>query len=152
MTNYVNCKSSEGSGNYRKLLKSEQKNILLILWVSLEIIKAPESAFMFLIYPLKQRRITTKNTGTKKIASNVAETIPPITPIPTAFCAPLPAPLLIASGNTPRIKARGHQDRTQTHTYCHQCRFNNTFTLFLHEIFSELNDQNSVFGRQANCR
>ena len=46
--------------------------------VSLEIIKAPESAFMFLIYPLKQRRITTKNTGTKKIASNVAETIPPI--------------------------------------------------------------------------
>ena len=46
------------------------------------IIKAPESAFMFLIYPLKQRRITTKNTGTKKIASNVAETIPPITPIP----------------------------------------------------------------------
>ncbi len=30
MTNYVNCKSSEGSGNYRKLLKSEQKNILLI--------------------------------------------------------------------------------------------------------------------------
>lgn len=30
MTNYVNCKNSEGSGNYRKLLKSEQKNILLI--------------------------------------------------------------------------------------------------------------------------
>ncbi|CAD6180511.1 putative carnitine operon oxidoreductase [Escherichia coli] len=27
MTNYVNCKNSEGSGNYRKLLKSEQKNI-----------------------------------------------------------------------------------------------------------------------------
>ena len=30
MTNYVNCKNSEGIGNYRKLLKSEQKNILLI--------------------------------------------------------------------------------------------------------------------------
>ena len=30
MTNYVNCKISVGSGNYRKLLKSEQKNILLI--------------------------------------------------------------------------------------------------------------------------
>ncbi len=30
MTNYVNCKNSEGSGNYRKFLKSEKKNILLI--------------------------------------------------------------------------------------------------------------------------
>ena len=30
MTIYVNCKNSEGSGNYRKFLKSEQKNILLI--------------------------------------------------------------------------------------------------------------------------
>ncbi len=30
MTNYVNCKNSEGSGNYRKLLKSEQKNICLL--------------------------------------------------------------------------------------------------------------------------
>ena len=30
MTNYVNCKNSEGSGNYRKFLKSEWKNILLI--------------------------------------------------------------------------------------------------------------------------
>lgn len=29
MTIYVNCKNSEGSGNYRKFLKSE-KNILLI--------------------------------------------------------------------------------------------------------------------------
>ena len=30
MTIYVNCKNSEGSGNYRKFLKSEKKNILLI--------------------------------------------------------------------------------------------------------------------------
>ena len=30
MTNYVNCKNSEGSGNYGKFLKSEWKNILLI--------------------------------------------------------------------------------------------------------------------------
>ncbi len=90
MTNYVNCKNSEGSGNYRKFLKSEWKNILLIFMGFTENNKDAESAFMFLIYPLKQRRITTKNTGTKKIASNVAETIPPITPIPTAFCAPLP--------------------------------------------------------------
>ena len=30
MTIYVNCKNSEGSGNYRKLLKCEKKNILLI--------------------------------------------------------------------------------------------------------------------------
>ena len=30
MTIYVNCKNSEGSGNYRKFLKSEWKNILLI--------------------------------------------------------------------------------------------------------------------------
>ncbi len=37
------------------------------------------------------RRTTTKNTGTKKIARIVAVTIPPITPVPTAFCAPEPA-------------------------------------------------------------
>ena len=30
MTIYVNCKNSEGCGNYRKFLKSEKKNILLI--------------------------------------------------------------------------------------------------------------------------
>lgn len=30
MTIYVNRKNSEGSGNYRKFLKSEKKNILLI--------------------------------------------------------------------------------------------------------------------------
>ena len=30
MTNYVNCKNSEGSGNYRQFLKSEKKKILLI--------------------------------------------------------------------------------------------------------------------------
>ena len=30
MTIYVTCKNSEGSGNYRKFLKSEKKNILLI--------------------------------------------------------------------------------------------------------------------------
>ncbi len=41
---------------------------------------------------LKRRRTTTKNTGTKKIARIVAVTIPPITPVPTAFCAPEPAP------------------------------------------------------------
>ncbi len=34
----------------------------------------------------------------KKIASTVAVIIPPITPVPTAFCAPEPAPELITSG------------------------------------------------------
>ncbi len=29
----------------------------------------------------------------------------PMTPVPTAFCAPLPAPWLITSGMTPRTKA-----------------------------------------------
>ncbi len=55
---------------------------------------------------LKRRRTTTKNTGTKKIAGIVAVTIPPITPVPTAFCAPEPAPELITSGITPRMNAR----------------------------------------------
>ncbi len=36
----------------------------------------------------------------------VAVTIPPITPVPTAFCAPEPAPELITSGITPRMNAR----------------------------------------------
>lgn len=57
------------------------------------------------ILRLKRRRTTTKNTGTKKMARTVAVTIPPITPVPTAFCAPEPAPELITSGITPRINA-----------------------------------------------
>ena len=35
MTNYVNCKNSEGSGNYRKFLKSEgnDSNLLIVFYV-----------------------------------------------------------------------------------------------------------------------
>lgn len=40
----------------------------------------------------KRCSTTTKKTGTKYIASTVAANIPPITPVPTAFCAPEPAP------------------------------------------------------------
>jgi Cu/Ag efflux pump CusA len=39
-----------------------------------------------------------QNAVGKKIARSVAESMPPITPVPTAFCAPLPAPVLITSG------------------------------------------------------
>ena len=96
MTIYVNCKNSEGSGNYRKFLKSQQKNILLIFMGFTENNKGARKRFIFLIYPLKQRRITHKEHWYEEDCQQRYETIPPITPIPTAFCAPLPAPLLIA--------------------------------------------------------
>ena len=38
--------------------------------------------------------------------SPVAVSIPAITAVPSAFCAPDPAPALIARGTTPRIKHR----------------------------------------------
>ena len=49
--------------------------------------------------------MTTKNTGTKKMPSTVAEIMPPSTPVPIAFWLPEPAPVLVASGSTPRPKA-----------------------------------------------
>src|SRR5690606_38683844 len=48
---------------------------------------------------------STKNNGTKKMARKVEASMPPITPVPTAFCAPEPAPLAMASGSTPNMKA-----------------------------------------------
>src|SRR3546814_93589 len=48
---------------------------------------------------------TTKNTGTKKIARTVAEIIPPSTPVPMAFWLAALAPVAIASGSTPKLKA-----------------------------------------------
>ena len=49
--------------------------------------------------------MTTKNTGTKKMPSTVAEIMPPSTPVPIAFWLPEPAPVLVASGSTPKPKA-----------------------------------------------
>ena len=46
-----------------------------------------------------------KKVGTKKIARNVAATIPPMTPVPTEWRAPAPAPVEIARGSTPRMNA-----------------------------------------------
>ncbi len=90
MTNYVNCKNSEGSGNYRKLLKSEQKNILLIFMGFTENNKGTRKRLYVSDLSFKATADHHKEQlSMKKIASNVAETIPPITPIPTAFCAPL---------------------------------------------------------------
>ena len=48
---------------------------------------------------------TTKNSGTKKIASTVADIIPPMTAVPSACCAPEPAPEPITIGNTPSVNA-----------------------------------------------
>ena len=56
--------------------------------------------------PLKTRRTETNNKGTKKMPSTVAAIMPPMTPMPIEFCAPEPAPLAIASGKTPRMKAK----------------------------------------------
>jgi hypothetical protein len=39
------------------------------------------------------------------MARNVAANMPPITPVPTACCAPEPAPLDSASGSTPDMNA-----------------------------------------------
>ena len=49
--------------------------------------------------------ITRKNSGTKKIARNVAASMPPMTPVPIECRAPAPAPVEIASGSTPRMNA-----------------------------------------------
>jgi hypothetical protein len=49
--------------------------------------------------------ISTKNTGTSSTPSTVADTTPPSTATPIAFCAPAPAPLAIASGKTPSTNA-----------------------------------------------
>ncbi len=102
------------------------------------------------ILRLKRRRTTTKNTGTKKMARTVAVTIPPITPVPTAFCAPEPAPELITSGITPRINAGTSSGLTQTHTNGFQRGFNQAFSFFLHQIFGEFDDEYRVLRRQAN--
>ena len=39
------------------------------------------------------------------MAMNVADSIPPMTPVPMAFIAPAPAPWAMKSGTTPRTKA-----------------------------------------------
>ena len=49
--------------------------------------------------------IMRKNMGTKKIARKVAAIMPPMTPVPTDWRAPAPAPVENASGATPRMKA-----------------------------------------------
>src|ERR1017187_3849676 len=57
------------------------------------------------ILDLKIRRTTTKNTGTKMTASKVAVIIPPATPVPMSCRLAEPAPVLNASGDTPRMNA-----------------------------------------------
>src|SRR3546814_359353 len=48
---------------------------------------------------------TTKNSGTKKIASTVAVTMPPTTPVPMACLLPELAPVAITRGITPTVNA-----------------------------------------------
>jgi len=48
---------------------------------------------------------TTKNTGTKNTASTVAVIMPPITPVPIACWLFEAAPVAMASGTTPKMKA-----------------------------------------------
>ncbi len=64
--------------------------------------------------PLNQPRTITKNSGTMKMARRVAVNMPPITPVPMSFWLPAPAPVEMARGVTPAMKAsEGHQDRAQ---------------------------------------
>ena len=53
----------------------------------------------------RRSMISRKKSGTKKIARNVAASMPPMTPVPTEWRAPAPAPLENASGSTPRMNA-----------------------------------------------
>src|SRR6202041_2580980 len=53
--------------------------------------------------PPNSLTVATKNTGTKKMANSVADSMPPRTPVPIAFWPPEPAPLEIASGSTPSM-------------------------------------------------
>jgi hypothetical protein len=54
---------------------------------------------------LRSRVTSRKNSGTKRITRNVAAIIPPITPVPIECRLAEPAPVEIASGTTPRMKA-----------------------------------------------
>lgn len=89
MTNYVNCKNSEGSGNYRKLLKSEQKNILLIFMGFTGNNKGTRKRLYVSDLSFKATADHHKEHRYEEDCQQRCETIPPITPIPTAFCAPL---------------------------------------------------------------
>src|SRR5207302_4556955 len=48
---------------------------------------------------------TTKNIGMRKMARNVADSMPPSTPMPMACWLAEPAPREMVSGSTPRPKA-----------------------------------------------
>src|SRR3546814_5809431 len=61
---------------------------------------------------LNRRQTTTKNIGTKKITKTVAESMPPTTARPMAFCPPAPAPFDTASGSTPNTKASRSEEHT----------------------------------------
>ena len=43
-------------------------------------------------FTLNNRKVATKKSGTKKIAKTVAESMPPMVPVPIAFWPPDPAP------------------------------------------------------------
>ena len=60
----------------------------------------------------------TKNSGMKKMARKVAASMPPVTQMPMAFCAPEPAPVAEGEREARReLKAmRGHQNGTQSQT------------------------------------
>ena len=63
---------------------------------------------------LAVRSTSTKKTGTKKIASTVAATMPPTTPVPIAFWLPAPAPARDRQRQHAEDEGeRGHQDRAQ---------------------------------------
>ena len=49
--------------------------------------------------------MSTKKSGTKRMARAVAESMPPITAVPMAIWPPAPAPWAMASGSTPSTKA-----------------------------------------------
>ncbi|XPE62444.1 hypothetical protein ACNKHT_21360 [Shigella flexneri] len=85
MTNYVNCKNSEGTGVVRKLLKSEQKNILLIFMGFTGNNKGTQSTYVS-NYTFKATARITKRTRYEELPATL-QNHPSHYPIPTALCA-----------------------------------------------------------------
>ena len=98
-------------------------------------------------FPYESRVITTNNTGTIKIASEVAASIPPRTVQPMVDLATLAAPVARASGKTPRINAREVMSigRRRSLT-ASRVAVDNRYSP-VHTLFGKFHDQDCIFCR-----
>ena len=92
----------------------------------------------------------TKNKGMKSVATNVAASMPPNTPVPIERRAPAPAPPASTSGkHTEHERERSHDDRPETQPRGFERGFEGREPLGL-LLRGELHDQNGVLRRQAD--